>query len=96
MYVAWVPNFEASALLVTDLSTDEALDDFSLLALTSLVAHFIALEAQLLVALERVVGVLSAKNAVHPAALIGTFPRKVPEFLTVTALNSRVSFVKVP
>jgi hypothetical protein len=60
------------------------------------VTHFIALKAQLLIAFKRVMGVFAAKNAIHSASLIRTFPRKVPKFFAVPTLYGRVCIVKVP
>lgn len=58
--------------------------------------HFIALEAQLFVAFKRIMSVFTAKNAIHPAAFIRTFPRKVPKLFTVPTLYGWVGIVKVP
>ena len=58
------PHLEAAALLVADLAALETLDDVLLGALARLVAHLVALEAELGVALEAVVGVRAAQDAV--------------------------------
>ena len=78
------------------LSTAEALHDIGLGALVGLVSHLVTLEAQLGIAVERVVRVLSAEDAVGPAALIRALLRHVAKLLTVATLYRRVRLRVVP
>jgi len=60
------------------------------------VSHLVALEAELLIALKRVVRVLAAQNAVHPAAFVWTFSCEVAEFFAIAALDCRIRIVEIP
>lgn len=81
---------------MANLSTEEALHDVCLLAFIRFVTDLVALEAELLIAVKRVMGVLAAKNAVHAFPLIRTFSCKVPELLAVAAFYGRVGIDEVP
>ncbi len=73
-----------------NLATKRALHDISLGALACLVPHLIAFEAQLGIAIKRVMGILAAENAIRATPLIGTLLRHVTELLAITALYRRV------
>ncbi len=49
-------------------------------------AHLVAFETELGVALETIMGVLATQNAVWPAPLIWTLSCHMTEFFTITAL----------
>lgn len=72
------------------LAAQETLHDVGLGAFVRLMANFVALEAELGVALERVVGVLATQNAVGPTTLVGALLRHVAELLAVATLYGRV------
>jgi len=90
------PDFEAARLLVADLPARQALHDISLGTLVRFMAHLVALEAELGVAVEAIVCVLAAKDAVWSAALVWALPRHVPKLLAVPTLYSRVRIRVVP
>ena len=75
---------------MADLSTAEALHDVGLGALVGLMSHLVALEAQLGITVERVMGVLATEDAVWPTALIMALLRHVAELFAVAALYRRV------
>lgn len=56
-------------------------------------SHFVALEAHLCIAVERVMGVLPTKNAGGPLGLIGAVTLPVAILHAVLALDGRVSIV---
>lgn len=75
---------------MADLTTQEALHDVGLIALIGLMANLVALEAEFGVAVEGVMGVLAAQDAVGTAAFIRALFRHVAELLAVAALDRRV------
>jgi hypothetical protein len=89
------PNAETAVLFVTQAATRVALYDITLCALTGLVADLITLEAQLFVAVEGVVRVFSAQNAVHSGPIVWALESQVAKLLAVAALESRVVLVVV-
>lgn len=75
---------------MTSLTTPETPYHVSLCALPSLVAHLIALKAQLGIALEAVVGVLATQDAVHTLSLVRTLHRLVAKLFAAVTLDRRV------
>ena len=72
------------------MTTRCALHDVGLGALVRLMADLVAFEAELGIALERVVGVLAAEDAVRAAASVGALARHVAELFAVATFDSRV------
>ena len=91
-----VPNFETPQLRVPNLVAEDAFDDVFLGALTRYVPCLVALEAQLLSAVEGVVGVLAAEDAAEPLVFVGALASHVAELLAVPALDGRIGFYVVP
>ena len=60
----WRPDFETTTLLVTNLTTYRAFHHISLGALARLMANLVTLKAQLCIAVERIVGILPAEDAI--------------------------------
>ena len=85
-----VPNFETPKLRVPNLVAEDAFNDVFLGALTRYVPCLVALEAQLLSAVEGVVGVLAAEDAVRATALVRALLGHVSELLAVSAFDRRV------
>ena len=53
-------------------------------------ADLVTLETKLSIAVERIVGILSAEDAVEATAFVGTFSRHVSKLLAITAFDGRI------
>jgi hypothetical protein len=89
------PFFQASVVFVTDVVALRALDDIFFIAVFGLRTNFVAFEANVLLAVKRLVGVFAAKDAVHSLGLVGTFASHVTELLTVVTLHCDIFFCPV-
>lgn len=86
------PHFQAPALTVAHIVALVALEDTFRSAFACLVTHCVALEAQFLVAFERVMAVLPAEDAIQARRfeVIRTLSGEMAEFLTIPTLHSWV------
>ena len=84
------PYSKTSQLGMTNLVAEGTLSDVFLLAVICNVSCLIALETELLMAIERVVRVFAAKYAIQSASLIRTLPRHMAKLSTISALNCRI------
>ena len=75
---------------MADLTAQETLHDIGLVALISLMAHLVALEAKFGVTVEGVMSVLTTQNAIWTAPLIGALLRHMSKLLAIPALYRRV------
>lgn len=89
------PLLEASFRIVASVSTTSTGLDVPLRAHPSLVTSFVTLEAKLLIAVERIVSVLAAQNAVVIFRLVWTLTGHVTKLPTVVALDGRVGITPV-
>ena len=76
------------------LATHETFHHILLGALTGFVAYLVALEAELGITFERVVGVFATKNAVQTASFVRTLLRHMAKAFAITTFNCWV-FVDV-
>jgi hypothetical protein len=81
---------------VTDVSASTACRNVLFSAVSGFVSHLVALETHLFIALERIVGVLAAQDAVAFLRFIRTLLCHVAELTAVVALYRRVLVSKVP
>ena len=81
---------------MADLTATEAFHGVGLGALICLMADLVALEAEFGVAVEGVVGVFAAQNAVGPTPIIWALFRHVAELPAVPTLDCGVEFNVVP
>ena len=93
--IVQMPNFEASVVAVPRHITLLTHGHILWIAHGSQVAYFIALKAEFFRALEWVVSVLAAKDAVEALALIRTVSLEVTKLFAVAALDSWVFICKV-
>jgi hypothetical protein len=95
--IGWpTPFFEASGVPVANMVALAAPDHIRLLTVLGLMADLVALETHLLSAVEGLMRVLPAKDAVQPLSLIWTLPSHMPELLAIVALYSDVLCRPVP
>lgn len=82
-----MPHLEAALLSVTGHPALSAHVYFGLVTLRGLVSNLVALEAEFFGALEGVVGVFAAEDAVEAGALVRAVPLHVAKLLAVAALD---------
>lgn len=90
------PFLETATLAVADVPALITFNDIILPAVLRLVAALVALKAHFLVALKRVVGVLSAEDAVEPLGVVRAVFFHVAELKAVVALEREVLLGPVP
>ena len=81
---------------MTNLVAEGTLSDVLLIAVVCNVSCLIALETELLMAIERVVRVFAAKYAIQSASLVRTLPRHMAKLFTIPALYCRITVNVVP
>jgi hypothetical protein len=90
------PDLEAPDLLVSIEPASVALDDIRLRAVDREMPDLVALETNLLSALERIVGILAAQDACGSLRLIGAVSGPVAALPTVLAPQQGVLTEEVP
>ena len=75
---------------MTNLVAEGTLSDVLFIAVVCNVSCLIALETELLMAIERVVRVFAAKYAIQPASLVWTLPCHMAKLSTISALDCRI------
>ena len=86
----WNPHLQTPTLIVTYLATRKTFHNVGLCALISLMADLVTFKAKLGIAVERIVSIATAQDAIWPTALIGTLLGHVTKLLTIATLDRRI------
>ena len=86
----WNPDLKTPTLIVTYLATWKTFHNVGLCALISLMADLVTLKAKLGIAVERIVSIATAQDAIWPTALIGTLLGHVTKLLTIATFDRRI------
>lgn len=95
LFVRGIPNFETASLRMPHHCAQVALYDVSLVALTCFVATLVAFKTEFLVAVEGVMCVFTAEDAVEAPSLVRTLVRHVAELFAVLTLSRWICFLIV-